>query len=78
MNLCSLRPNLLLLLFLFLLLFIIFYEPVGQHAAVAALVGLAALLDAKEHHPLGAVCPELEPGHVLQQINQLVKLLSIP
>ena len=42
-------------------------EPVGQDAAVTALVCLAALLDAKEHHPLGPVCPELEPGHVGQR-----------
>ena len=41
-------------------------EPVGQNAAVAPLVGFAALLDAKEHHPLGPVSPELEPGHVGQ------------
>ena len=41
-------------------------ESVGQDAAVAALVGLAALLDAQEHHPLGPVCPALEPGPVGQ------------
>ena len=37
-------------------------EPVGQDAGVAPLVGLAALFDAKEHHPLGPVSPELEAG----------------
>ena len=42
-------------------------EPVGQDAAVAPLVGLPALLDAKEHHPLGPICPELEPGPVGQR-----------
>ena len=41
-------------------------EPVGQDAAVAPLVGLSALLDAEEHHPLGSVCPALEPGPVGQ------------
>ena len=42
-------------------------EPVGQDAAVAALVGLPALLDAQEHHSLGPICPELEPGPVGQR-----------
>ena len=46
---------------------LLFIEPVGQNTAVAALVGLAALLNAKEHHSLGAVCPELEPFHVSQR-----------
>lgn len=41
-------------------------EPVGQDTAVAPLVGLPALLDAQEHHALGAIRPELEPGPVGQ------------
>ena len=42
-------------------------EPVGQDTAVAPLVGLPALLDAEEHHSLGAIRPELEPGPVGQR-----------
>ena len=61
------KPVIIIIVYYCYCLLLLLNLPVGQNTAVAALVGLAALLNAKEHHALGAVCPELKPFHVSQR-----------